>query len=118
MTTMPQLNGEVSRPRVSSELYQAWEAGAPWPIRPRFLPLMWWRETPPTASRFRSACPPRRMRYPRAKRRISPIAATSPAAAVTFTGNGDQPLDCRIAENDLRHLAVEQGQVLSQAIEL
>jgi hypothetical protein len=58
------------------------------------------------------------MRYPRAKRRISPIAATSPAAAVTFTGNGDQPLDCRIAENDLRHLAVEQGQVLSQAIEL
>jgi hypothetical protein len=32
--------------------------------------------------------------------------------------DGDQPLDCRIAENGLRHLAVEQDQVLAQAIEL
>ena len=32
--------------------------------------------------------------------------------------DGDQPLDCRIAENGLRHLAVEQDQILSQAIEL
>jgi hypothetical protein len=28
------------------------------------------------------------------------------------------PPDCRIAENGLRHLAVEQDQVLSQAIKL
>ena len=33
-------------------------------------------------------------------------------------GNSDQPLDCRIAENGLRHLAVEQDKVISQAIEL
>jgi hypothetical protein len=50
---------------------------------------------------------------------MSPIAATSPSRhGDVDAGDRDQPLDRRIAENGLRHLAVEQHQVLSQEVEL